>query len=225
MSAGALTSEWTPRLLEMEAELSRHLPGEPEVVRRTAHAIRRKVALLPDEPCPLGRLLAVGPNHQARKLAEGLASFLFGDEGQVLTLNMGDYATEDRVERLVGYVDKATAAYLDGELTEPIRLQPRTVVVLEEIERAHAAFYPWVVRIMEEGTLIDGAKRVIPFKDAIIILTTMVGYVPGRLRPEWVKQDDGSCLFPSFPQDSIDALRARFWPEVLRLINDILLVR
>jgi ATP-dependent Clp protease ATP-binding subunit ClpA len=209
----------------MEAELGKDLPDQPEAVRRVAQAIRRKLALSPSMPRPLGRFLLVGPSDEARRLATSLARFLFGDEAAIRWLDMKDYAEKYQISGLVGHPGGLVCAYFEGELTEPVWRNPRTVVVLDGIERAHGDVWQFLIPMLEQGQLLDMMGRAVSFKNAIIIMTTMVGYAEGVARPDYVLRADGPRSCGDFPLGSKGALERVVRAEVLHAVDEIILLR
>ena len=197
------------RLLEMEVELSKYLPNQREAINRVAKAIRKQVALCSENPHPLGRFLAVGPNNVATRLATGLAQFLFGDEKFVLELDMADYSERHQVLGLIGHGGGLVCSYFVGTLTEPIWRRPQTVIILSGIEKVHDAAWPILTEAMGEGVLIEGMGRSVSFTNTVFILTTMVGFAEGALSAN-LAQSAIECVVPA---------------EMLHLICDILPLR
>jgi ATP-dependent Clp protease ATP-binding subunit ClpB len=208
----------------MEAELSRDLPGELEVLRRVGRGIRKSAAGIKDPRRPLGSFLVVGPQSGAIKLARGVARFLYGDEGRMLSLALTDYSAEGCAAQLFRSSEDSSTAQVSSTTGESLSHEPQRVFVLEGIDTATWEVLGLVVAAMDEGKVTDGG-RTVSLRNSVLLLTTLVGYVPNRLRPEWVKRDDGSLSLPNCPDDCRHALSVSLAPEVNRLIDDILLLR
>jgi ATP-dependent Clp protease ATP-binding subunit ClpA len=223
MNENSLLSEWSPRLLQLEEELSKDLPDQPDIVRRVAQSIRKKVALFSDTHWPLGMFLLVGPGDQALRLAGGLARFLFGDAKAIARLNMADFAETDQAIALLGG-QAGLGGHCEGRLTEPIWRRPQSVMVLEEVDKGHPDSLRMLAQIWEEGNLTDGLGRIVSFQRAILILTTMVGHAEAHASPDYVVGRGSMPCRGHIPRETVEALETFFPPENLRC-SDLLLVR
>ena len=212
---------WSPRLLEMEAALSKALPDQAEVASRVAKGIRNRIALFEGEGTPLGYFLVVGPLGEVQKLANGLALFMFPLGGAVLQVEMSDYSEKLQVSRLFGHSGGLSCGYLEGELTEPVWRNPLTVILLNEVEKAHPDVWPVLSAIRGEGKWIDGDGRSVSFENAILLLHTTIGYSGSSPRPDQVVSAGQGYL----PDSVRQVLESKFHPEILRQVGDILFFR
>jgi ATP-dependent Clp protease ATP-binding subunit ClpA len=174
---------------------------------------------------PLGRFLIIGPNEKARKLGSGLARFLFGDEQKVLHLDMRDYAEKHQVLRLIGHNGGLVCDWVDGDFSEPIRRQPQLVVLMDGIDKVHRIARDMLIESFQERTMLDGMGRLVSFRQAVFILTTMIGYAEASVRPDCVTGADESESRGYCPQETKEAVCWHFPPDMLRgtFIDDILL--
>ncbi|MFM6980375.1 MAG: ATP-dependent Clp protease ATP-binding subunit, partial [Micrococcales bacterium] len=171
-----LTEEESARLMFMEQELHRRVIGQEEAIAALAKTIRRQRAGLKDPKRPSGSFIFAGPTGVGKtELAKALAEFLFDDEGALITLDMSEYGEKHTVSRLFGAPPGFVGFEEGGQLTEKVRRKPFSVVLFDEIEKAHPDIFNSLLQILEEGRLTDGQGRMIDFKNTVIIMTTNLG--------------------------------------------------
>ena len=180
----------TKRLLKMEDELHGTVVSQDEAIKSLAKAVRKSRAGMKDPKRPIGSFIFAGPTGVGKTLlAKSLAKFMFGDEAAIVQLDMSEYMEKHNVSRLVGAPPGYIGYEEGGQLTEKIRRKPYSVVLLDEIEKAHPDVWNMLLQIMEEGRLTDNVGRVVDFKNAILILTTNVG------AEQIISPDDLSSVF------------------------------
>lgn len=222
----------TKRLLKMEDELHGTVISQDEAIRAIAKAVRKSRAGLKDPKRPIGSFIFAGPTGVGKTLlAKSLAKFMFGDENAIVQLDMSEYMEKHNVSRLVGAPPGYIGYEEGGQLTEKIRRKPYSVVLLDEIEKAHPDVWNMLLQIMEEGRLTDNVGRLIDFKNTIIIMTTNIG------AETIVASDDLASPFLKYQKTNEEAsytemqkkLRARmereFRPEFLNRLDDIIVFR
>ncbi|WP_439620902.1 ATP-dependent Clp protease ATP-binding subunit [Gemmata sp.] len=166
----------TRRLLNMEAELHGTVISQNEAIKAIARAVRKSRSGMKDPKRPIGSFIFAGPTGVGKTLlAKQLAKFMFGDENSIVQLDMSEYMEKHNVSRLVGAPPGYIGYEEGGQLTEKIRRKPYSVVLLDEIEKAHPDVWNMLLQIMEEGRLTDNVGRVIDFKNTILIMTTNIG--------------------------------------------------
>ena len=171
-----LSSEDTVRLLEMEKELHQRVVSQEEAIKLVSKAVRRSRSGLKDPKRPTATFLFSGPTGVGKTLlAKTLAEFMFGDEDALVQVDMSEYQERHNISRLIGAPPGYVGYEEGGQLTEKIRRRPYSVVLLDEIEKAHPDVYNMLLQIMEEGHLTDSFGRKVDFKNAILIMTTNVG--------------------------------------------------
>ncbi|NJC70517.1 ATP-dependent Clp protease ATP-binding subunit [Planosporangium thailandense] len=174
--ARQLTEEERQRLMELEQRLHRRIVGQDEAVRVVAQAVRRARAGLGDPNRPVGSFLFLGPTGVGKtELARALAEALFGDETRMVRLDMSEFQERHTVSRMIGAPPGYVGYEQAGQLTETIRRRPYSVVLLDEIEKAHPDVYNILLQILDDGRLTDGQGRVVSFKNTIIIMTSNLG--------------------------------------------------
>ncbi|GAA0552768.1 ATP-dependent Clp protease ATP-binding subunit [Paractinoplanes ferrugineus] len=216
-----LTSSETARLRSMEDELHKRIIGQAEAVRAVARAIRRTRAGLKDPKRPAGSFVFAGPSGVGKtELAKALAEFLFGSEDALLRLDMSEFHDRHTVSRLVGAPPGYVGFDEGGQLTEKVRRKPFSVVLFDEIEKAHPDVFDTLLQILEDGRLTDAQGRAVDFTNTVLILTTNLGgrdlakAVPLGFQPEGQDQDRTAVKVH-------DALKKHFRPEFLNRIDDI----
>src|SRR5213083_2918286 len=171
-----LTEEETQKLLRMEDELHKRIVDQVEAVNAVSKAIRRTRAGLKDPKRPSGSFIFLGPSGVGKtELAKTLAEFLFGDEQALIALDMSEYMEKHTVSRLVGSPPGYVGYEEGGQLTEKVRRKPFSVVLFDEVEKAHPDIFNSLLQILEEGRLTDSQGRVVDFKNTVIIMTTNLG--------------------------------------------------
>ena len=211
--------------MSLESELSNDLPGESEMISWVAKAIRKTYAGLRTPDVPLGRFLLVGRNVTARKLAAGLARFLFGDHRRTLWLAMANYREKHEVGDLVGHGAGLFGECSFGDLAQPVRKQPEMVVVMEDIEKAHRDVRPLLIDAFAHGVLVDWAGCTIPLKNTIFVLTTKVGYWGAVPRTDLAVEPDGRSVSRQHSARVRAAVEREFPAEMLRgtFVDEILI--
>jgi ATP-dependent Clp protease ATP-binding subunit ClpA len=221
MSANAPDDGWSPRMLEMEAALARDLPLEGGVISRIAKGIRKRMALMPDSKRPLGAFWLVGPDEKARTLASGLAHFLYGAEGATLTLDMQEYRDKHNMVRLIGHSGGMLSGYFEGTLTQPLWRNPKTVIVLQGVDKANHEVWAIFRDIRHQEILWDGWGRRVRLEQSVLLFTTMVGYQPNHAHRE--NPVVGDTELRSFPDEVKQVLETTIHPDLFWSVDDILL--
>ncbi|HDN84624.1 MAG TPA: ATP-dependent chaperone ClpB, partial [Candidatus Aerophobetes bacterium] len=202
------------KLTKMEERIKTRVVGQDEAVKAVSNAIRRARAGLQDPNRPLGSFIFLGPTGVGKtELAKALAEFLFDDEGAMIRLDMSEYMERHTVSRLIGAPPGYVGYEEGGQLTEPVRRQPYTVVLFDEIEKAHPDVFNVLLQILDDGRLTDGQGRTVDFRNTVIIMTSNVG---SRWIEELSRQED-------IRQKVREALRAQFRPEFLNRIDEIII--
>ncbi|MEZ5118158.1 MAG: ATP-dependent chaperone ClpB [Candidatus Nanopelagicales bacterium] len=213
--AGRLLEGETQKLLRMEEELSRRVVGQDEAVREVSDAVRRSRAGIADPNRPTGSFLFLGPTGVGKtELAKALAEFLFDDERAMVRIDMSEYGEKHSVSRLVGAPPGYVGYDEGGQLTEAVRRRPYTVVLLDEVEKAHPEVFDVLLQVLDDGRLTDGQGRTVDFRNAILILTSNSGSqflidltVPYEQRREQV----------------LSVVRQQFRPEFLNRLDAIVM--
>jgi ATP-dependent Clp protease ATP-binding subunit ClpB len=174
--AGRLLEGETEKLLRMEEELGRRLVGQAAAVRAVSDAVRRARAGISDPDRPTGSFLFLGPTGVGKtELAKALADFLFDDERAMVRIDMSEYGEKHSVARLVGAPPGYVGYEEGGQLTEAVRRRPYTVVLLDEVEKAHPEVFDVLLQVLDDGRLTDGQGRTVDFRNAILVLTSNLG--------------------------------------------------
>ncbi|MFJ3962412.1 ATP-dependent chaperone ClpB [Streptomyces sp. NPDC090036] len=211
--AGRLLEGETQKLLRMEDELGRRLIGQSEAVRAVSDAVRRTRAGIADPDRPTGSFLFLGPTGVGKtELAKALADFLFDDERAMVRIDMSEYGEKHSVARLVGAPPGYVGYEEGGQLTEAVRRRPYSVVLLDEVEKAHPEVFDVLLQVLDDGRLTDGQGRTVDFRNAILILTSNLGsqFLVDPLTPPEQKK-----------QQVLDVVRASFKPEFLNRLDDL----
>ncbi|MFJ5827883.1 ATP-dependent chaperone ClpB [Streptomyces sp. NPDC093089] len=211
--AGRLLEGETQKLLRMEDELGKRLIGQSEAVRAVSDAVRRSRAGIADPDRPTGSFLFLGPTGVGKtELAKALADFLFDDERAMVRIDMSEYGEKHSVARLVGAPPGYVGYEEGGQLTEAVRRRPYSVVLLDEVEKAHPEVFDVLLQVLDDGRLTDGQGRTVDFRNTILILTSNLGsqYLVDPLTSEDVKK-----------QQVLDVVRASFKPEFLNRLDDL----
>ena len=219
-----LSEEESAKLVFMEKELHKRVIGQKAAVESISKAIRRQRAGLKDPNRPSGSFIFAGPTGVGKtELAKALAEFLFDDEGALISLDMSEYAEKHTVSRLFGAPPGYVGFDEGGQLTERVRRKPFSVVLFDEIEKAHPDIFNSLLQILEEGRLTDGQGRVVDFKNTIIIMTTNLGtkdITRGALgfNLEGSQQND----FERMASKVNEELKKHFKPEFLNRVDDVI---
>jgi ATP-dependent Clp protease ATP-binding subunit ClpB len=211
--AGRLLEGETGKLLRMEAELERRLVGQDDAVRAVSDAVRRARAGIADPDRPTGSFLFLGPTGVGKtELAKALADFLFDDERAIVRVDMSEYTEKHSVARLIGAPPGYVGYDEGGQLTEAVRRRPYSVVLLDEVEKAHAEVFDILLQVLDDGRLTDGHGRTVDFRNTILILTSNLG--------------SHFLVDPGFDEAAkrervLEVVRATFKPEFLNRLDDI----
>ncbi|WP_406501340.1 ATP-dependent chaperone ClpB [Streptomyces sp. NBC_01590] len=211
--AGRLLEGETQKLLRMEDELGKRLIGQSEAVRAVSDAVRRTRAGIADPDRPTGSFLFLGPTGVGKtELAKALADFLFDDERAMVRIDMSEYGEKHSVARLVGAPPGYVGYEEGGQLTEAVRRRPYSVVLLDEVEKAHPEVFDILLQVLDDGRLTDGQGRTVDFRNTILILTSNLGsqfLVDPLTKPEEKKAR------------VLEVVRASFKPEFLNRLDDL----
>jgi len=222
-----LEKDETQRLLMMEDELHKAVVSQHEAISAIAKAVRKSRAGLKDPKRPIGSFIFAGPTGVGKTLlAKRLAAFMFGDENALVQIDMSEYSEKHNVSRLIGAPPGYIGYEEGGQLTEKIRRRPYSVVLLDEIEKAHPEVWNMLLQIMEEGRLTDNVGRVIDFKNTIIIMTTNIGAqeITGRTQFGFGKKDELTS-YAKMKETLKGVMEQNFRPEFLNRVDDIIVFR
>jgi len=220
-----LTEAETARLLRMEDELHRRVIGQQDAIKAVSQAIRRTRAGLKDPKRPGGSFIFAGPSGVGKtELAKTLAEFLFGDDDALIQLDMSEFHDRYTVSRLVGAPPGYVGYDEGGQLTEKVRRKPFSVVLFDEVEKAHPDVFNTLLQVLEDGRLTDGQGRIVDFKNTVLILTTNLGTRDasksvGSLG--FAGSNDEGSNYDRMKQKVNDELKQHFRPEFLNRIDDI----
>jgi ATP-dependent Clp protease ATP-binding subunit ClpB len=213
--AGRLMEGETEKLLRMEEELGKRVIGQDEAVRAVSDAVRRTRAGIADPDRPTGSFLFLGPTGVGKtELAKALAEFLFDDERAMIRIDMSEYSEKHSVARLVGAPPGYVGYEEGGQLTEAVRRRPYSLVLLDEVEKAHPEVFDILLQVLDDGRLTDGQGRTVDFRNTILVLTSNMGSqflieqtVPFEQRQEQV----------------MAVVRQSFKPEFLNRLDDVVM--
>jgi len=212
---GRLMQGETDKLLNLENELGKRLVGQKPAVRAVADAVRRSRAGIADTDRPTGSFLFLGPTGVGKtELAKALAEFLFDDEKAMVRIDMSEYSERHSVARLLGAPPGYIGYEQGGQLTEAVRRRPYSVVLLDEVEKAHSGVFDVLLQVLDDGRLTDGQGRTVDFRNVIIILTSNLGsqYLVDQ------------TLSADAKEDAVNAMvRQAFKPEFLNRLDDIVI--
>jgi ATP-dependent Clp protease ATP-binding subunit ClpB len=215
--AGRLLEGETQKLLRMEEELGKRVVGQPDAVRAVADAVRRARSGVSDPDRPTGSFLFLGPTGVGKtELAKALAEFLFDDERAMVRIDMSEYSEKHSVARLVGAPPGYVGYEAGGQLTEAVRRRPYTVVLMDEVEKAHPDVFDVLLQVLDDGRLTDGQGRTVDFRNTLLILTSNLG--------SQVIADQS--IGDEQKQRAVqDVVRAHFKPEFLNRLDDVVMFR
>lgn len=220
-----LKEEETDRLLKMEEILHERVIGQDEAVKAVSRAIRRARAGLKDPKRPMGSFIFLGPTGVGKtELARALAESMFGDENAVVRIDMSEYMEKHSTARLVGAPPGYVGYEEGGQLTEKVRRKPYSVVLLDEIEKAHPEVFNILLQVLEDGRLTDSKGRVVDFRNTLIILTSNVGAeaIKRNKTLGFTASDDASRDYNNMKDKVMDELKKSFRPEFLNRIDEII---
>jgi ATP-dependent Clp protease ATP-binding subunit ClpC len=218
----------TARLLKMEDELHKQVVSQHEPIMAIAKAVRKSRAGLKDPKRPMGSFIFAGPTGVGKTLlAKRLAHFMFGDENALVQIDMSEYMEKHNVSRLIGAPPGYIGYEEGGQLTEKIRRRPYSVVLLDEIEKAHPDVWNMLLQIMEEGRLTDNVGRTIDFKNTILIMTTNIGaeQIVGKTQFNIFSKKDEETTYEKMKETLKQVMEGTFRPEFLNRVDDIIVFR
>lgn len=220
----------TKRLLKMEEELHGTVVSQDEAIHAIAKAVRKSRSGLKDPKRPIGSFIFAGPTGVGKTLlAKQLAKFMFGDENNIVQLDMSEYMEKHNVSRLVGAPPGYIGYEEGGQLTEKIRRKPYSVVLLDEIEKAHPDVWNMLLQIMEEGRLTDNVGRVIDFKNTMLIMTTNIGAEQIISKDDFglsrYTAKDADAGYADMKKKLKTEMERNFRPEFLNRLDDIIVFR
>jgi ATP-dependent Clp protease ATP-binding subunit ClpC len=220
----------TQRLLAMEDELHKQVVSQHEAIQAIAKAVRKSRAGLKDPKRPIGSFIFAGPTGVGKTLlAKRLAHFMFGDENALVQIDMSEYSEKHNVSRLIGAPPGYIGYEEGGQLTEKIRRRPYSVVLLDEIEKAHPEVWNMLLQIMEEGRLTDNVGRTIDFKNTILIMTTNIGAEQIAGRQEFgihsSARRNEEATYEGMKQKLKAEMERNFRPEFLNRVDDVIVFR
>ena len=229
-----IAEEESATLLHLEEELHKRVVGQDEAVTAVAKAVRRARAGLKDPKRPIGSFLFLGPTGVGKtELARALASSLFGDESAMIRLDMSEYMEKHTVSRLVGAPPGYVGYEEGGQLTDAVRRKPYSVILLDEVEKAHADFFNILLQVLDDGRLTDSQGRTVDFRNTVIIMTSNLGAKAlhknspelGFLAPkksESSTYQSNSIDFKEAKKSVMDAVKRHFRPEFLNRIDEMI---
>jgi ATP-dependent Clp protease ATP-binding subunit ClpC len=220
-----LTEEESTRLLNMEGELHKRVIGQEDAITALSKAIRRTRAGLKDPKRPGGSFIFAGPSGVGKtELSRTLAEFLFGDEDALIQLDMSEYAEKHTVSRLFGSPPGYVGYEEGGQLTEKVRRRPFSVVLFDEIEKAHPDIFNSLLQILEDGRLTDAQGRTVDFKNTVIIMTTNLGTrdISKSQSLGFSSHEKAADAYERMKSKVNDELKQHFRPEFLNRIDDII---
>ena len=216
-----LTEEETSKLLRMEEELHKRVISQEDAIKAVSQAIRRTRAGLKDPKRPSGSFIFLGPSGVGKtELAKTLAEFLFGDESHLIQLDMSEYMEKHTVSRLVGSPPGYVGYEEGGQLTEAVRRKPFSVVLFDEIEKAHPDVFNALLQILEDGRLTDAQGRTVDFKNTVIIMTSNLGTADLRKASIGFQKSSEAVTYEKMKEKVAEALKQHFRPEFLNRIDD-----
>src|ERR671930_2333316 len=214
----------TKRLLNMEAELHGAVISQDEAIHAIAKAVRKSRSGMKDPKRPIGSFIFAGPTGVGKTLlAKQLAKFMFGDENALVQLDMSEYMEKHNVSRLVGAPPGYIGYEEGGQLTEKIRRKPYSVVLLDEIEKAHPDVFNILLQVLDEGHLTDNYGRVIDFKNTVVIMTSNVGAKDiTKSKTLGFHGSDSRSSFEKMQETVKDEMNKVFNPEFLNRLDDVI---
>ncbi len=216
--AGRLLEGEVQKLVHMEERLREHVVGQDDALCRVAHTVRRSRAGLADASRPIGSFIFMGPTGVGKtELARAVAEFLFDDERSMIRLDMSEYGERHTVARMIGAPPGYVGYEEGGQLTEHVRRRPYSVVLFDEIEKAHPDVFHVLLQILEDGRLTDGKGRTVDFRNTVIVMTSNIAS-SAIFELAGGNQDD-------MRRQAMEALRATFRPEFLNRVDDIVIFR
>jgi ATP-dependent Clp protease ATP-binding subunit ClpB len=216
------------KLLHLEERLQERVIAQDEAVKAVSDAIRRSRAGLQDEKRPIGSFIFLGSTGVGKtELARALAEFLFNDENAMVRIDMSEYMEKFSVSRLIGAPPGYVGYEEGGQLTEAVRRKPYSVVLLDEIEKAHPEVFNVLLQVLDEGRLTDSKGRTVDFKNSIIIMTSNLGsqLIRQKISSDFKEGENWENVFSSLRQELYQLLRQTIRPEFLNRIDDIIVFK
>jgi len=222
-----LTTEDSMRLMQMEEELHKHVISQDEAIHSISKAVRRSRSGLKDPKRPTGCFIFAGPTGVGKTLlAKVLAEFMFGDEDALIQIDMSEYMEKHNVSRLVGAPPGYVGYEEGGQLTEKIRRRPYSVILLDEIEKAHPDVFNMLLQVMEEGRLTDSFGRNVDFRNTILIMTTNAGAEAIKNEAAFgFQRPDADASYESMKDRVKEQIEKVFRPEFLNRVDDVIVFR
>ncbi|HEX2053395.1 MAG TPA: AAA family ATPase, partial [Actinomycetota bacterium] len=221
-----LTEEETAKLIRMEDELHKRIVDQADAVRAVSQAIRRTRAGLKDPKRPSGSFIFLGPSGVGKtELSKTLAEFLFGDEEALIQLDMSEYMEKHTVSRLIGSPPGYVGFEEGGQLTEAVRRRPFSVVLFDEIEKAHNDVFNTLLQILEDGRLTDSQGHTVDFKNTVIIMTSNLGTQNLRKASLGFAADTSEVTYEKMKEKLMQELKHGFRPEFLNRVDDIIVFK
>ncbi len=212
------------KLLKLEEELHKRVVGQEEAIEAVADAIRRSRAGLQDPKKPIGSFIFLGTTGVGKtELAKALAEFLFDDDSMMTRIDMSEYQEKHTVSRLIGAPPGYVGYDEGGQLTEAVRRKPYSVVLLDEIEKAHPDVFNVLLQVLDDGRLTDNKGRVVNFKNTIIIMTSNIGSHIIQTNFEDVNEKNKAEIVDRTRQEVIDLLRQTIRPEFFNRIDEVII--
>jgi ATP-dependent Clp protease ATP-binding subunit ClpC len=219
-----LTEEESSRLLDMEKELAKRYIGQTDAVKALSRSIRRTRAGLKDPRRPSGSFIFAGPSGVGKtELSKALTEFLFGDENALISLDMSEYSEKHTASRLFGSPPGYVGYEEGGQLTEKVRRKPFSVVLFDEVEKAHPDIFNSLLQILDEGRLTDAQGRVVDFKNTVIIMTTNLGTkdIAKAVSLGFSQANDTTSSYEKMKGKVTEELKQHFRPEFLNRVDEI----
>ena len=218
----------TEKLLHMEERLHQRIIGQDEAVRAVSRAVRRGRAGLKDPRRPVGSFIFIGPTGVGKtELARALAEFLFDDEDAMIRIDMSEYRERHTVSRLIGAPPGYVGYDEGGQLTEAVRRRPYSIILLDEIEKAHPEVFNILLQVMEDGRLTDSQAHVVDFRNAVVIMTSNIGTssvdlsVGMGIRPSRTEESEAEA-YERMKQSVLEKLKQTFRPEFLNRVDEVI---
>jgi len=213
----------TKKLLKLEEHLHERVVGQDEAIKAVSQAVRRARAGLKDPKRPIGSFIFLGPTGVGKtELARTLAEAMFDDEDAMIRIDMSEYMEKHAVSRLVGSPPGYVGHEEGGQLTEPVRRRPYSVILFDEIEKAHPEVFNILLQILDDGALTDAQGRKVDFKNTVVIMTSNVGanYIKKQSQLGFTAEKDEESEYENMKENVISKLRDTFRPEFLNRIDE-----
>ncbi len=212
------------KLLRLEDELGQRVVGQEEAIAAVADAVRRNRAGLSDERRPIGSFIFLGTTGVGKtELAKALSEFLFNDENAMTRIDMSEYQERHSVSRLVGAPPGYVGYEEGGQLTEAVRRKPYSVILLDEIEKAHPDVFNILLQVLDDGRLTDSKGRVVNFKNTIVIMTSNLGSSVIQDNYERAKNADDDELFERTKAEVMEVVKGALRPEFLNRVDEVIM--